>query len=186
MLFNDIYKPPFVSLDEDLSNTLAMLLDQMNTEVQSVEVGQYETLVSYLKIFLIKASRHKMQQLPDLNAVANTANEPFILQTLKENIESYYRTKRSPVEYSDMLHISPKALAKITKMYFNKTITDLIAERVIIEAKRELYLTSKSVKEIAYDLGYDDEHYFSRFFKKNAEVSPQLYRETVGFARGEV
>jgi AraC family transcriptional regulator, transcriptional activator of pobA len=46
-------------------------------------------------------------------------------------------------------------------------------------------LTNKSVKEIAYDLGYGDEFYFSRFFKKNADVSPQLYRETVGFARAE-
>ena len=54
----------------------------------------------------------------------------------------------------------------------------------MIEAKRELYLTNKSVKEIAHDLGYDDEYYFSRFFKNNADVSPQMYRETVGFARG--
>ena len=80
---------------------------------------------------------------------------------------------------------SPFDDAKIAKSHFNKTLTDLIAERIIIEAKRELYLTSKSVKEIAYDLGYDDEHYFSRFFKKNADVSPQLYRETVGFAKAE-
>ncbi|MGB3079400.1 MAG: helix-turn-helix domain-containing protein, partial [Saprospiraceae bacterium] len=54
------------------------------------------------------------------------------------------------------------------------------------EAKRELYLTNKTVKKIAYELGYDDEYYFSRFFKTNADVSPQLYRETVDFARGDV
>ena len=84
-----------------------------------------------------------------------------------------------------MLNISAKALAKITKTYFNKTITDLISERIIIEAKRELYLTNKPVKEIAYQLGYEDEHYFSRFFKNNADISPQLYRDTVGFGRGE-
>jgi AraC family transcriptional activator of pobA len=47
-----------------------------------------------------------------------------------------------------------------------------------------LYLTNKAVKEIAFELGYDDEHYFSPFFKNNAEVSPQMYRDTVGFARG--
>ena len=59
----------------------------------------------------------------------------------------------------------------------------MIAERIIIEAKRELYLTNKTVKEIAYELGYNDESYFSRFFKTNADVSPQLYRETVGYNR---
>jgi YesN/AraC family two-component response regulator len=59
----------------------------------------------------------------------------------------------------------------------------MIAERIIIEAKRELYLTNKPVKEIAYALGYPDESYFSRFFKTNANVSPQMYRDTVGFNR---
>jgi YesN/AraC family two-component response regulator len=63
----------------------------------------------------------------------------------------------------------------------NKTLTNLISERIIIEAKRELYLTNKPVKQIAYELGYDDEYYFSRFFKTNADVSPQFYRDTVGF-----
>ena len=72
----------------------------------------------------------------------------------------------------------------MTKNHFNKTITELISERIVIEAKRELYLTNKTVKEIAYELGYDDEYYFSRFFKMNADVSPQLYRDTVGFGRG--
>ena len=85
-----------------------------------------------------------------------------------------------------MLNISPNALAKITKNHFNKTLTNLITERIIIEAKRELYLTNKSVKEVAYELGYNDEYYFSRFFKKNADVSPQIYRETVGFGKAEL
>ena len=89
----------------------------------------------------------------------------------------------SKVENAEMLSITPKALAKLTKTHLNKTLTELINERIIIEAKRELYLTNKPVKEIAYDLGYNDEYYFSRFFKKNAEVSPQEYRDTVGFNR---
>jgi AraC-like DNA-binding protein len=73
----------------------------------------------------------------------------------------------------------------MTKSYFNKTLSALINERIIIEAKRELYLSDKTVKEIAYELGYDDEYYFSRFFKVNADVSPQLYRDTVGFAKSK-
>lgn len=63
---------------------------------------------------------------------------------------------------------------------------DLIAERIIIEAKRELYLTSKPVKSIAMELGFNDEFYFSRFFKTNTNVSPTGYRETVGFSKGEL
>lgn len=67
--------------------------------------------------------------------------------------------------------------------------SDLLApifnERIVIEAKRELYLTGKPVKQIAYELGFNDEFYFSRFFKGQATVSPQMYRDTVGYAVAE-
>ena len=185
VLFNNIYQPPVVIIDETAANTFQTLLEQMKTEMQNTALAQYELLVSYLKIFLITASRLKTAQQPEaLQSVADS-KEPFILQSLKDAIEKDFKTKHSASEYADTLNISAKALAKITKTHFNKTLTDLIAERIIIEAKRELYLTSKTVKEIAYELGYQDEYYFSRFFKTNADVSPQLYRETVGFARAE-
>jgi AraC-like DNA-binding protein len=87
---------------------------------------------------------------------------------------------RQPGFYASLLHITPKALGRITEQYFNKTLTGLISERTIIEAKRNLYLTSKPVKTIAYNLGFDDEFYFSRYFKNHTNVSPQLYRDTVG------
>ncbi|PWA06718.1 helix-turn-helix domain-containing protein [Flavobacterium laiguense] len=184
ILFNNIYKPPYVSVDEHSQNILDMVVDQMITEIQNTELAQYELLVSYLKIFLITATRLKNQQQPEEEQIDNSNTAPFILQNLKNYIESNFKTKHSASDYADLLNITPKALAKITKNHFNKTLTDLISERIIIEAKRELYLTNKAVKEIAFELGYDDEHYFSRFFKNNAEVSPQMYRDTVGFARG--
>ena len=152
--------------------------------MQNPALAQHELLVSYLKILLITAARLKTQQQSQVQEILTNSKEPFILQNLKDAIEANFRTKHSPSDYADMLYISPKALAKITKAYFNKTLSNLINERIIIEAKRELYLTNKTVKEIAYELGYEDEFYFSRFFKINADVSPQLYRETVGFARG--
>jgi AraC family transcriptional regulator, transcriptional activator of pobA len=184
VLFNNIYEPPYVMIDEVAKATFTMVVEQMKVEMQNAALAQYELLVSYLKIFLITASRLKKEQQPKdaSHVVENSA--PFILQNLKNYIELHFKTKHSASDYADLLNISPKALAKITKNHFNKTLTDLISERIIIEAKRELYLTNKPVKEIAYELGYDDEHYFSRFFKNNAAVSPQIYRDTVGFARG--
>ena len=153
--------------------------------MQNNALAQYELLISYLKIFLINASRLKLGQIQPENRTPEQADEPFILQKLKDAIEQHYRTKHSAGDYAELLNISSNALAKISKNYFKKTLTDMIAERIVIEAKRELYLTSKAVKQIAWELGFGDEHYFSRFFKNNADVSPQLYRETVGFARAE-
>jgi len=185
VLFNNIYEPPYVTIDELTKVTFEMLLEQIKTEMQNPALAQYELLVSYLKIFLITSSRLKKEQQPHVEVASNDA-APFILQNLKNFIETNFKIKHSPSDYADLLNITPKALAKITKNHFNKTLSNLIAERIIIEAKRELYLTNKSVKEIAFELGYDDEHYFSRFFKNNADVSPQIYRDTVGFARAMV
>ena len=183
VLFNNIYEPPFILIDEAAKNTLEMVLEQIKKEMQNPALAQYELLISYLKIFLITASRLKDQMQVEESKVVLDAKEPFILQNLKNYIEVHFKTKHSASDYADLLNLTPKALAKITKTHFNKTLTDLISERIIIEAKRELYLTNKAVKEIAYELGYEDEHYFSRFFKNNADVSPQMYRDTVGFAR---
>jgi AraC family transcriptional activator of pobA len=87
-------------------------------------------------------------------------------------------------DYAGLMHASTK-LNRVSKTYFNKTLSSLITERIIIEAKRELYLTSKPVKLIAYELGFKDEFYFSRFFKNKVAVSPQLFRDTVGFDRAD-
>jgi AraC family transcriptional regulator, transcriptional activator of pobA len=186
VLFNNIYEPPFTLIDNAASETFRMLIAQMKAEMQQAALAQYELLVSYLKILLITASRLKTAQLSTPNTAYTDLKEPFILQNLKDAIEKDFKTKHSASDYANALNISAKALAKITKTYFNKTLTALISERIIIETKRELYLTNKAIKEIAYELGYDDEYYFSRFFKTNADVSPQMYRDTVGYGKGLV
>ncbi|ASZ13788.1 helix-turn-helix transcriptional regulator [Chitinophaga pendula] len=184
ILFNDVYGSPMVNIDTAGLQALLGLVAQFKTEMQRPALGQYELLVSYLKVFLIMASRMKLAVCPDI--VSDGGPAPFLLKHLKEAIEEHYRTRHSPADYGALLNISPKALNKLAKSHFNRTLRDLIAERIIIEAKRELYLTSKPVKAIAYELGFTDEFYFSRFFKSNASVSPQLYRTTVGMAKGEV
>ncbi|MBK8244843.1 MAG: helix-turn-helix domain-containing protein [Saprospiraceae bacterium] len=186
VLFNNIYNPPFVTVEENANSTFKMLLEQITVEMQNPALAQYELLVSYLKIFLITASRLKAEQQTEIQINPAENKEPFILQNLKNYIETHFKTKHSASDYADLLNISAKALAKLTKTHFNKTLTDLISERIIIEAKRELYLTNKAVKEIANELGYIDEYYFSRFFKNNADISPQAYRDTVGFGRAMV
>ncbi len=183
VLFNNIYQPPIVTIDENSTSTLQMIIEQIKSEMQYPALAQNELLISYLKIFLITASRLKTDQQIEAKNATSDLQEPFILQSLKEAIEKNYKEKHTASDYAVILNITTKALAKITKTHLNKTLTFLISERIIIEAKRELYLTNKPVKQIAYELGYDDEYYFSRFFKTNTDVSPQIYRNTVGFNR---
>jgi len=186
VLFNNVYKPPYVFVTEQTAAMFNMLVTQLKTEIQNKAIAQKVLLVSYLKIFLIAAVRLKIEQQPLAEQAVADLKEIFILNQLKNAIEKDYKTKHSASDYTEDLSISAKSLAKLIKIHFNKTLTDLIAERIIIEAKRELYLTDKTIKEIAYELGYIDEYYFSRFFKLNTDVSPKLYRESVGFARGAI
>ncbi len=186
ILFNNIFDPPFLKINKTTGVALHGLLDQMKKEMQNPELAQYELLISYLKIFLINLTRIKLAENIRKEQNGESSKEHRLLQQLKDAIEENFKTLHSASDYADILNITPKALAKITKNHFNKTITEMISERIVIEAKRELYLTSKTVKEIAYELGYEDEYYFSRFFKKNAAISPQMYRDTVGFAKAEL
>ena len=183
VLFNNIYESPLLSLLPIEMDELLEIVLKLKQEMKNPALAQYELLVAYLKIFLINASRLKVEKQPVDES--KYGKEPFILKTLKDAIEEHYRTKHSPGEYADLLNISTKALNRLSKTHFNRTLSSLIAERLIMEAKRELYLTSKPVKSIAYELGFQDEFYFSRFFKNNAEVSPQLFRSSVGFAKEE-
>jgi AraC-like DNA-binding protein len=180
VLFNNIYAPPLMQLEGFEMEGLLNIVRQIEHEMARPALSQYEVVMAFLKIFLIQASRMKVERQEGLVPVGN---EPFILQSLKDAIEQNYRKEHSPGYYAGLLNITPKALNKLSKTHFNRTLGNLIAERIMTEAKRELYMTAKSVKLIAFELGFNDEFYFSRFFKNNAEVSPVIYRETLVYGR---
>lgn len=178
VLFNNVYDTPFVIIDTASRPTVAMICDEMEKDIIKNDLALNESVTSYLKLLLINCARLKNQQ-GEFTAEVNS-DESLVVKQLKDLIDQDFREKHSPKDYAEALHITPKALAKISKSYFKKTLTTLISERIIIEAKRELYLTNKPVKEIASELGYDDEFYFSRFFKKNTSITPSYFRKTVG------
>ncbi|MES2457526.1 MAG: helix-turn-helix transcriptional regulator [Bacteroidota bacterium] len=184
ILFNNIYEQPFITLDEDAKYKLLNIVREIVAELKTDDLRKDEVLVSYLKILLVLATRIKIQQQSIQAPTTLNGKQLVMVQNLRNAIEENFRLMHSASDYADMLHVTPVALARVTKNHFNKTLSDLITERIIVEAKRELYLTDKTVKEIAYELGYDDEFYFSRLFKVKTDTSPQFYRDTIGFNRG--
>ncbi len=184
VLFNNIYRPPFICLEQQSNVLFDGIIESIINEMEKGdEMARNELIASYLKIFLINASRIKVAQEPETLIEFSETNEPEVLRRFKEYIELYYRNKRLPSEYADLLNVTTKLLGKVTKKYFNKTTTELIQERIIIEAKRELYLTEKTIKEIAHALGFEDSYYFSRLFKNYTHISPQFYRNKITSGR---
>lgn len=182
ILFNNFHGLPNFKISEKA--LFFNLIDQISKEMDRDSIAQHEVLVAFLKVFLIEAVRQKKQSNKDI-VPKFSDDQSEILQNLVDSIEKNYSELHSAKDYADVLCVSTKTLAGIVKKYLQQTPSSLISNRIIIEAKRELYLTSKPLKQIAANLGYDDEFYFSRFFKKKVGVSPDNYRKTVGFAKLE-
>jgi AraC-like DNA-binding protein len=157
----------------------------MRSRVVPVRPGEvwWGVRLSYLKIFLIRASRLKLAQ--DEQATnACAPRMPPILERLKKLVEEHYRSKHRPADYARMVGMNPQALGTLTRTYFHKTLTDLIRERILKHAKWQLLHSVRPVKEIAYEVGFEDEFYFSRLFKRPTGCSPQFYREYETEIRG--
>ncbi|MEL6557867.1 MAG: AraC family transcriptional regulator [Bacteroidota bacterium] len=182
VLFHNFNQPPYFEVDE--IKTFHNLIAQMSREMQNDSIAQHEVLVAYLKIFLIESVRQK-KQFDKTQLNHTSGHQSTVIHQLVDLIEDKFCVLHSPQEYAELMCLSSRNLAAITKKFLNQTLSDLIISRVIIEAKRELYLTSKTIKEVSALLGYQDEFYFSRLFKKKVGVSPDVYRKTVGFAKLE-
>ncbi|WP_228463075.1 helix-turn-helix domain-containing protein [Chryseobacterium cheonjiense] len=107
---------------------------------------------------------------------AHLSRPEIITKSFRLLLEKNYRINKRPGEYADQLHISTAYLNECIKNITGLPVSRHIQERIILEAKRYLYHTRKSVKEISFELGYDDHTYFSKLFKKITGMSALSFR----------
>lgn len=100
----------------------------------------------------------------------------LIAKSFKQLLEKNYCTIKRPSKYAKELNISTPYLNESIKNATGLSVSQHIQDRIILEAKRLLYHTNKSVKEIAFDLGYEDYPYFSRLFTKVTGMSALSFR----------
>lgn len=105
-------------------------------------------------------------------------NSPYELQLYKyrELIEENYTNGLSVKAYADLLNISSKTLNTITKSVVDRSPSQLIAERIVLEARRLLRFTTLQTSEVAFRLGFEDVSYFIKYFKRHVGISPRNYR----------
>jgi AraC-like DNA-binding protein len=99
-----------------------------------------------------------------------------VVEEFNELLQKNYTKERSVRFYADALHTHPNNLNFLVKKYTGSTAKETIADYIILEAKYLLHATALTVKEIAYELGFDDPNYFSAFFRKKVNLSPLQYR----------
>jgi AraC-like DNA-binding protein len=183
VLFNDPHGVPVVPLGDGASGEVTHLLERLRREQDGGDLAFGDVMLAYLKVLLVLATRLKSPPAGACGPGAADPRHPTLAQ-FRELIEEHYRSWHSPAEYADALHLTPKTLGRIVRDHLGATPTELIRGRILTHAKWELLHTLKPVKEVARELGFDDELYFSRLFKKATGYSPTFFREFETAIRG--
>ena len=171
--FQSIHQAPVLYLNKDYTKQLSTQFEALIHEYKENEQFKFEKIHCLINLIYIELSRH---YLPEIEIT----NKSYLLKVrqLEQLIDIHFKTKKSPQEYANLMNLSEKHLNRISRECLNKTTTELIAERVVLEAKRLLIHSKQNISQIATELGYDNNSYFSRFFKKHTEQTPNEFLNT--------
>jgi AraC family transcriptional activator of pobA len=92
-------------------------------------------------------------------------------------LESDFAAHHDARHYADALGVPPAALSRALVALTGRSTKELVTERVMLEAMRLLRFTDLTIGEVAFRVGFGDQLYFSRAFKKYAGAAPQAWRE---------
>ncbi|MEZ5016193.1 MAG: AraC family transcriptional regulator [Flavipsychrobacter sp.] len=178
ILFNSIFDPPMLSICTEALSYFNNKIQQMCAEIEDTTIGSVDMLESHIKQFLVHAVRIKKSLSNHEISNAQSIEQDKIIE-LRQLINTHYKEERKLKFYADKLYLSESGLHKLISKHTGKTFTELLYDKIIISAKKQLFTTNNSVKEISYDLGFNDPAYFNRFFKKQCTITPENYRKVI-------
>ena len=164
----------YCELETNRFEKINAILETMLTEYQNREEGFQSIIISSLEIFFIEFVRQSTSPKTITKPTNTYTQERFeeFLELMDKNI----LVNKQITHYASLMNLSPYQLNEITKTSIGKSVSELINEHILLEAKRYLLTTSNQIKEIADILGYEDTSYFIRFFKKHISLSPEAFR----------
>ena len=175
-LFNN---PDFKSLITVMPETrlkLKNITDLMMDELKTPDSYSQDIVLNLLHLFLLESRRiFDQQNQAPAETPAETPDSTII--QFKLLIEQNFQTQKNVSAYAEMLHMNPSCLNEVTKKTTGITAGELIRNRIIEETKKLLFASGLSGKEIAFELGFDDPAYFSRFFRKYTGITLKEFRE---------
>jgi AraC family transcriptional activator of pobA len=148
--------------------TLLALLEAESAKSKS----EPELMKSYASILVIKYLQCMENTFPDLPGPGSNTFNSFRLLA-----ESQFTQNHQAAFYARQLNMTENQLNKLCLKFTGFSTSDYLKQRILLEAKRLLYNSDQSVKEIAHALGFEDPSYFNRFFRKNTELTPGDFRK---------
>jgi len=172
--FNLLRSSQIIQLNPADFEYYIQILRHIAVDYHSMGNKARDIIQSYVKILLLKSSflcrdDKEMESQTEDNAHS-------IVRRFRRMLEQHFDHNHQVKHYSHLLNISSAHLNKCCKQVLGKTVSEMIAQRLILEAKRLLIFTEWSSKEIAYKLQFEDPAYFSRIFKKKTGYAPSEFR----------
>ena len=173
-LFNNYNQNPPLNLQLEQLGKLTYYCEEMIASQHNNHQFKTAATGALLKLFLIYCNQSCTQ--PTDNTQQLEAGNS-ILKNFKDLVEEHYLAWHHTSDYAKTLNITPDHLNRTIKLFVGKTAKNYIQSRRTIAAKRLLYFSSLSVKEIGYQLGFSEPANFSAFFKKNTGLSPSQFKK---------
>jgi AraC family transcriptional activator of pobA len=154
----------------DLVQCLHLLAREFNRSA----VGHSLALQGWLAVLLANAMR--LARLRPSTADAFIGQRRQLVSRFNELVESRYRRNDPLAAYAAEMRVSEPQLRHACVAVTGQTPMQLVHERILLEAKRQLLYTDQAIGTIAYALGFEDAAYFSRFFSRRTQLSPRAFR----------
>ena len=160
---------PCILLNNKSRKKVEEIFKEINDEYGRNELFKFQKITSLLNVLYISLSRI---YLPDRILQSTHLNYLAKLKQIDQLIEKHFKEYKYPKDYALLMHISEKHLNRICKTCLNKTASQIILERLVLEAKRMLAFAEMSISQIADELGYSNSSYFIQLFKKKTGETP--------------
>ncbi len=162
-LFSDITDTPPLVINEETEKRLVEIAQHLGNTFKEDNPFKLDVIASYLKLFLVECNRLADEKTSQSNHTLQAGR--LILKNFKELLDKKFSEWHRVSYFAEALSISPDYLNNVVKSSTGKTAKGFIQERILLEAKRLGLHTEMSSKQIAYQLGFDDPSYFSKFYK---------------------
>ncbi|AEI50821.1 AraC family transcriptional regulator [Runella slithyformis] len=170
---------PVIYLPSDELSVIADLFKTICEEQRKNAPFKQHVLVSLVDLVYLRLARLYKEERLSVDRQHSHYNR---LKQLKKLIDEHFKHKKLPKEYADLLHMTTRHLNRICQETIHQSTSNLILQRVMIEAQRMLIYNNVTVSAVADELGYTDYSYFIRIFKKNVGESPKKFQQRMAEA----
>lgn len=175
-LYNYHLHSPVIDSSKTETDVFKIIISEIYEEyIHADTFAKEEILRHYLKLLLLKAERLKRTLIPEEKNAERFIRFGVFQNLLEEHI---FRT-RNATKYADMMAVSYKHLNEICKSVTGHTAKEVIDNTVVLEIKRRLAISDISIKELAYEVGFDEATNFVKYFKKHTQQSPTQFRKSL-------